>query len=210
MRGWQPSHVSLCISAWNSSCITPDQGTTIVIDLWTTNLWWLTTDLRPVHDRPEFSQVMASKIRLTYEFKYRLATNLWLYPQVSRVCSRVGPRTYTYGREESSVWSLPGTCDPMSILCYSQVTRMSFLCDSAKVATPEKCQEWLATDLRPFRVTYDLRPTTNLWGTCNRHTSQPRVGHSGKVSRPFWTVPYGRGTCAERWRVPPDQAHIQK
>ena len=39
--------------------------------LWTcerppTDLWWLTTDLRPVYDRPEFSQVMASKIRLTY------------------------------------------------------------------------------------------------------------------------------------------------
>ena len=173
--------------------------------LWTcerppTDLWWLTNELRPLHDRPEFSQVVASKIRMTYESKDRRATNLWLYLQFSRVCSRVGPRPYKYGREQWGVismkpaWDLWSYVDPMSLLCRSYVTpmsilchsyvdpmlltsyslvplaaRMSLLCDSAKVATLEKFQEWLAPDFASdiytsHRVTYDqfvrdLQPT---------------------------------------------------
>ena len=44
-----PRMLVVCLSAWNLSRSTPDQGTTIIIDLWTTptDLWWLTTDLRP-------------------------------------------------------------------------------------------------------------------------------------------------------------------
>ena len=117
----------------------PDQGTTIVIDLWTTptDLWWLTTDLPPVHDRPKVSQVMASKIRLTCESNDRLATNLWLFPQFSRVSSRVGPPTvYTWAwavRSHQSeaclghVIQCRSYVTPMSILCHSQVTRESLL-----------------------------------------------------------------------------------
>ena len=75
---------------------------------------------------------MASKIRLTYEFQDRLATNLWLYPQFSRVCSRVGPRPYKYGREQwvislKPAWDLWSYVDPMSLLCRSYVTRESLL-----------------------------------------------------------------------------------
>ena len=121
---------------------------------------------------------MASKIRLTYESKDRLATNLWLYPQFSRVCSRVGPRPYKYGREQWGVISLkPAYVDPMSFLCRSYVTRESllkFLCPS--YVTRQKLPLWInfKSDLRLTyvhaewhtspRVTYgqcvrDLQPT---------------------------------------------------
>ena len=197
----------VCLSAWNASRRTPDQGTAIVMDLWTTpdrlvmtddrlaTCAWpsrvLTsdgeqdkTDLRPTCDYPQFS---------LHEF-----------------AAELGPDRINMGvsSEELSIWSLTGTCDPMSILCHSYVDPMSLtshsrftlealtscvLCHSAKIDTLEKYQEW---------------HTTNLWGTCNRHTSQPRVGHSGKVFRSFGTVPYGRGTCAERWRAPPPPRRV--
>ena len=55
--------------------------------------------------------------------------------------------------------------DPMPLTSHSRFTLealMSLLCHSAKIATLEKFQEWLATDLRPCRVTYesssDIRP----------------------------------------------------
>ena len=55
--------------------------------------------------------------------------------------------------------------DPMSLTSHSRVTLealMSILCDSAKVATLDQFQDWLVTDLRPCRVTYefpsDIRP----------------------------------------------------
>ena len=81
-----------------------------------------------------------------------LATNLWLYPQFSRICSRVGPRPYKYGREQWEVICLKPPWDLWSwswhhivaawavrshlseaslgpvILCRSYVTPMSILC----------------------------------------------------------------------------------
>ena len=142
---------------------------------------------------------------------------------VSAVCSRVGPRPYKYGREQWGVIILMPAWDLWSYIlrnsyidpiCHSQVTRKSLLkllcpsymwlgksCHSGDISRVT-C-DWLTSVPSDIRVLEWL--TTNLWGTCNRHTSQPSVGHSGKVSRPFGTVPYGRGTCAERRRSPPPE-----
>ena len=200
----------VCLSAWNSSRSTPDQGTTIVIDLWTTP-----DRLVMIDDR--FATCAWPSRVLTSDGeqdKTDLRPTCDCIHSFHEFAAELGPDRINMGvsSEESSVWSLSGTCDPMSILCHSYVDPMSLtshsrftlealmplLCHSAKLPLWRNFK----SDLRLTYVRAEWH-TTNLWGTCNRHTCQPRVGHSGKVSRPFWTVPYGLGTCAERWRVPP-------
>ena len=78
MRGWQLSHVSRMSIGMKLEPQQPrprhDHRYRLVND--PDRLVMTVTDLQPVHALPEFSQMMASKIRLTYEFKDRLATNL--------------------------------------------------------------------------------------------------------------------------------------
>ena len=212
MRGWQRSHVS-------RTCM------------------YIGMKLKPQHPRPRHDhrfRLVNDPDRLVMTDD-RLATCAWpsrvlksdgeqdktdLWPTCDCIHSfhefaaELGPDRIHMGvsSEESSVWSLPVTCDPMSLLCHSYVDPMSLTSHSR--FTLEALMSLLCHSAKITSVSSDIRVlewhTTNLWGTCNRHTSQPLVGHSGKVSRPFWTVPYGRGTCAERWRVPRVIASVQQ
>ena len=188
----------VCLSAWNSSRNTPDQGTTIAMDLWTNpDRLVMTEDRLATCAWP--SRVLTSDGE---QDKTDLRPTCDCIHSFHEFAAVLGPDRIHIGvsSEESSVWSLPGTCDPMSILCHSYVdhmslishsrftleARMSLLCHLARIATLDTFQEWLATDLRPCSDIWVLEwHTTNLWGTYTRHRSQPRVDHSGKVFRPF-------------------------
>ena len=192
----------VCISAWNASRSTPDQGTTIVIDLWTTpdDLWWLTTDLRPVHDRPEFSQVMASNIRLTCDQPVTVSTvftslqpswtptvYIWAWAarsHQSEAC--LGPVILCRFYVTPMSILCHSYVDPMSILCHSQVTRdslLKLLCPS--YVTRQKLPLWrnFKSDLRLtyVRAEWHMSPrVTYDQFVSNRHTSQPRFWPLGK------------------------------
>ena len=126
----------VCLSAWNSSRSTPDQGTTIVIELWTTPDWIVMTDDR------------LATCAWPTSLKTRLATNLWLYRQFA---AELGPDRINMGviSEESSVWSLPGTCDPMSILCHSYVDPMS-LASHSRVTLKLLCPSYVTRQTLPL------------------------------------------------------------
>ena len=146
----------VCLSAWNLSRSTPDQGTTIMIDLWTTP------------DR----LVMTESLPSTASIKLYTA----------------GCLSHVIGHNSQ--------VDPMSLKSHSRVTfeaLMSLLCGSAKVATLDQFQEWLVTDLRTCRVTYeslsDIRPICEGFATDIR--ASPKLATREKFPdrfEPFHTV----------------------
>ena len=118
------------------------------------------SDLRPHHDR------LASS-RPSHAIRKFIGINS-------------GPRTKTMARP---LWY---TCDwpPTDLWCFATdwrpthdlgTTALSFLSDSSKVCMRWKYQEWLATDLRSCRMTYEAIEwfTTK---TCDQRGIQLRVG----------------------------------
>ena len=141
--------------------------------------------------------------------KIRLATNLWLYPQFSRVCSRVGPRPYKYGREQWGVislkpaWDLWSHVDPMSLLCRSYVTHKLLAIHSWSSYVPPMSLGKNCHSGEISRVTCDWPTsvpshiwvlewhTTNLWGLATDIRASPDLATREKFPdrfEPFHTV----------------------
>ena len=97
------------------------------------------------------------------------------------------PPWYSYDRHPNDLWCFVTDRRPTYDL---GETASSYLCDSAKLCMTKKFQEWLVTDLRPCRITYEAIEwiTTNLKRFASKGGSSCELGHSQVKSTNSTTV----------------------
>ena len=107
-----------------------------------------------------------------------------------RITTTARPPWYTFDRPLTDLWCFATDQRPTHDV---GPIASSYLPDSAKVCMSLrwKFQEWLATDLRSCRMTYEATEwfTTNLWRLATKGGSSCELGHSQvKLTTVFWRL----------------------
>ncbi len=183
----------VCLSAWNSSRSTPDQGTTIVIDLWTTPDRLVMTDdrlatcARPSRVLTNDGEQDKTDIRVWRPTCDQLVTVSTVFTslQPSWAPDRINRGVSI---EESSAWVTWLVTTRKSILCHSQVTRESLfklLCPS--YVTRQKLPLW-----RNFKSNLRLTYVRAEWHTSPRLTYDQFVRDLQPTYEPAPSWPLGK------------------